>query len=240
MPFPADGVDVLNGMTERAKSARRDDYEPPRGPGGAIVGLGRPVRYCFSPSCSLSSGQRVPHHNSPPATENTDTATHPQSEEKEIMVRHSGARRIMLSLVCIIALAVTQLATAPPTAAAVTQPATAPLTTAAITDCGFATCSLYLSKSQTKSVANYLLRNQNAGTATMATAAAAACAATGIGALAAILCGGAGAIYGGRLIDQFVHASNTNGCIRIRYYDPPGLAPPAVLGVYSDHSKYCR
>ncbi len=42
MPFPADGVDVLNGMTERAKSARRDDYEPPRGPGGGGSGLGTP------------------------------------------------------------------------------------------------------------------------------------------------------------------------------------------------------
>ncbi len=147
----------------------------------------------------------------------------------------SGARKMVLSLLCIVALAATQLATAPPTAAAPTQPTAAPLTAAATNECGYVTCSLYFSRNETKAIDRYLQRNQAAGTAGIATAAAAACAATGIGAVVAALCAGAGAIYGGRLVDQVHHAATTNGCLRIRY-----TRGGAVVGLYSDHSKYCR
>lgn len=100
-------------------------------------------------------------------------------------------------------------------------------------DCGWVTCSYYLSRAVTKKIANKLGRYQNASTATIAAIAGAACApATPV---AAAICAGAGAIYGGFMIDQFMSAKRKNKCIRYRV-----LRGGSLGGIYVDASGFCK
>ncbi|MEV6300797.1 hypothetical protein AB0M02_15415 [Actinoplanes sp. NPDC051861] len=107
-------------------------------------------------------------------------------------------------------------------------------------NCGWVTCSAYVSRSATKSIAGRLQRYQNASSGAIGVAAGAACAATGIGGVVAGVCGAVGIIYGGFAVDQFVHAANTNACVRFRYVrtpHPPYYSAPLI---YVDRSKYCH
>lgn len=100
-------------------------------------------------------------------------------------------------------------------------------------DCGWITRSYYLSRAVTKKIADKLARYQNASTATIAAIAGAACApATSV---AAAICAGAGAIYGGFMVDQFLAAKRQNKCIRYRV-----LRGGSLGGIYVDGSGFCK
>ncbi len=108
-------------------------------------------------------------------------------------------------------------------------------------DCGFVTCSAYLSRSATRSIGHFLSRYQTSSATAIAGAALTACASTGAGAVVAAICGAVGATYGSFLIDQFLEASKKNRCIRFRYGRlpvPPGFTGPLLI--YVDNSKYCK
>lgn len=107
-------------------------------------------------------------------------------------------------------------------------------------NCGFATCSAYLSRSATRAIDSRIARYQGASAGVIATAAGAACAASGVGTMATALCVGAGATFGGFVIDQFNYAAATNACIRLRYV-PTGPPTWAIFaGLYVDRSGYCH
>ncbi|MDQ3231154.1 MAG: hypothetical protein M3Q07_04975, partial [Pseudobdellovibrionaceae bacterium] len=101
-------------------------------------------------------------------------------------------------------------------------------------NCGIATCSIYLTRNSTKELCERLCQYSNASTAAIATAAAAACAP--IGGVGAIVCGGAGAVSGGFLIDKLQQAAGKNQCLRVRFV--PGVN--TVTGLYSDDSEHCK
>jgi hypothetical protein len=99
--------------------------------------------------------------------------------------------------------------------------------------CGIVTCSLYIGKAQTRSIANYVGRYANATQGAIAAAFLAAC--SPLGPYAAV-CAAAGVIYGGFAVDQFVYARSQNKCIRLRYLVAP---PGGLVGIYVDGSGYC-
>ena len=105
-------------------------------------------------------------------------------------------------------------------------------------DCGWVTCSVYLSRSTTRSIADVVGRYPNASMGTIAFALALACAP--IGGIGAVVCAGAAGVYGGFAIDQFIEARRLNRCIRVRYTEQIGVAPPVITGIYVDSSKFCE
>ena len=110
-------------------------------------------------------------------------------------------------------------------------------------NCGWVTCSVYLTRSETANLWGRLGQYQNSSTAAIAGAAAAACAivfsGTGPGAgVAAAVCGPAGALYGAFFIDKLGQAANSGNCLRIRYTSVGPL--PVVSGLYNDNSQYCK
>lgn len=119
---------------------------------------------------------------------------------------------------------------------------TAPLTVTAtgnqaiplsVTNCGWVSCSFYLSRAQTKSL-NYNIAVAGGFYAGAGAFCAAAALISGIGAVfVGIGCAALWAIYGGFLWNALTHAAADNGCLRIRY---------GVLGFafYDDHSGYCH
>jgi len=103
-----------------------------------------------------------------------------------------------------------------------------------ITDCGIATCSLYIGRARTASIATYVQRYANASTAAIATAFGAAC--FPLGGYPALVCAGVAAVWGGFAIDQFVYAKSQKKCIRLRYVP---LTVPSLVGIYVDGSGFC-
>lgn len=113
--------------------------------------------------------------------------------------------------------------------------------------CGHVSCSFYLNRRATRSVADAVGRYENTTTAAFGSIFAAACAATGAGAVAVTLCAGAGATAGSLAVDQFVAAGDRGQCMRMYYYYIPDpfnagdpflpVSPPSLT---PDDSGYCR
>lgn len=102
-------------------------------------------------------------------------------------------------------------------------------------NCGIVTCSAYLTRNTTKEICERLCEYSNASNAAIATAAAAAC--LPLGGVGAVVCAGAGALFGGFFIDKLNQATDAGQCLRIRYTNS---SPPVVTGLYVDRSGYCK
>ncbi len=103
----------------------------------------------------------------------------------------------------------------------------------AIRNCGWLTCSLYLSKKQTKWLKNNISAAGGiwAGAATICGAASLI---SGIGAIiVGITCSAFWAIYGGFLWNAVKRAAKKKQCLRVRH-------AYATFGFYSDSSRYCK
>lgn len=101
-----------------------------------------------------------------------------------------------------------------------------------VNHCGIATCSFYIGRAQTASIANSVARYANLSQIAIAGAFTAAC--SPLGPYAAV-CALAGAAFGAFAVDQFTYARSQNKCIRLRY-TRSGL----LVGIYVDGSGYCR
>jgi hypothetical protein len=102
-----------------------------------------------------------------------------------------------------------------------------------VVDCGIVTCSVYLSRAQTRS-ANNNINALGGGIAGLAAACGAISLMGGPAApVIAVACGVEIAVMGGFLLNAISNAARTNGCLRIRY----GALPTAF---YNDHSSFCR
>lgn len=100
-----------------------------------------------------------------------------------------------------------------------------------LTSCGWVTCSLYLSRAQTRWL-NYNIALAGGGVTglgafcgLMALVSNVAAVFVGVGCVAVV------AVYGGFIVNAITHAAADNGCFRIRY---PALA------FYDDHSSFCH
>lgn len=102
-------------------------------------------------------------------------------------------------------------------------------------DCGWVTCSAYISRSATHAIGDRLSRYAGAIGGVFGVA----CIATGVGSVAAAACTAIGATYGSFAVDQFVYARNTNQCIRLRYSRLGNGFPNGPYAIYVDNSKYC-
>ena len=98
-------------------------------------------------------------------------------------------------------------------------------------DCGWVTCSVYLSRAQTRWL-NYNIALAGGGIAglvafcgLMALVSNVAAVFVGVGCAAIV------AIYGGFIINAITHAAADNGCFRIRY---------PTWAFYDDHSVFCH
>jgi hypothetical protein len=98
-------------------------------------------------------------------------------------------------------------------------------------DCGWVTCSLYLSRSQTRWL-NYNIAVAGGGFAGLGAFCGLMALISNVGAVfVGVGCAAAVAIYGGFILNAITHAAADNGCFRVRY---PGLA------FYDDHSSFCH
>lgn len=110
--------------------------------------------------------------------------------------------------------------------------ATAKLRSNLEANCGYITCSVYLSQRQTRT-ANYDISLYGGGIAGLA----AACGIIGAMSGPAVpyvvaACGVTIAVEGALFLNAVTHAASDNGCLRIRY----GALP---TWFYDDHSQYC-
>jgi hypothetical protein len=102
--------------------------------------------------------------------------------------------------------------------------------------CGFTSCSVYLSRSDT-SWLNWNIYLAGGGLTGLAASCGLFALASGPGAVAvAVACAGGIAVYGGAMLNAIYHAASDNGCLRVRYY--PNL--PGVFAFYDDHSRHCH
>ena len=105
-----------------------------------------------------------------------------------------------------------------------------------VVNCGIVTCSVYLSRSQTRA-ANYDIALYGGGLAALAAACSPIAAMTGPAAgFVEFACLADIAIEGAFLYTAITHAAGDNGCLRIRYSAAGGLA----AAFYDDHSTYCH
>jgi hypothetical protein len=156
------------------------------------------------------------------------------SEFSDVQWRPTSAtRRLFLSVVLCLGLTLTGALIGRSTAQA--APGMPP---GVSTKCGVVTCSAYLSRGTTRSIANKLARYQNASNAAIASAAGAAF--FPAGGFPALACAAAGAIYGGFAVDQFLRARDTNACIRLRYLRQVTPTTPKGVAIYVDRSNNCK
>jgi hypothetical protein len=102
-----------------------------------------------------------------------------------------------------------------------------------VRNCGVATCSVYLSRAQTRSM-NTNIYAYGGGIAGLAASCGLLATFTGPAApYVVVACAAEISIYGGFLLNAVSRAAGDNGCLRIRY----GALP---LAFYDDHSSYCR
>jgi len=114
------------------------------------------------------------------------------------------------------------------------DPTTNATTPYGVYTCDWISCSHYLKRSVTRTIADKVARYQNASTATIAGAFAVACAP--LGGVGAAVCGAVGGIYGGYAIDQFLAARSRNACIRLRQI----LVGPPIIYIYVDNGANCK
>ena len=102
-----------------------------------------------------------------------------------------------------------------------------------VTDCGWVSCSLYLSRAQTRWL-NYNIALAGGALASGAAFCGLAALISGLAAVfVGIGCAVFWAVYGAFLWNAVTHAAGDNGCLRIRY---------GALGFafYDDHSGFCH
>ena len=104
-----------------------------------------------------------------------------------------------------------------------------------VVNCGIVTCSVYLSRSQTRA-ANYNISLYGGGIAALAIACTLIAVMAGPAALfVEFACVAGMAVEGTFLLSAIAHAAGENGCLRIRYSAAGGLA----AAFYDDHSTFC-
>lgn len=102
-----------------------------------------------------------------------------------------------------------------------------------VTNCGIITCSLYLSRAETRQ-ANYDILAWGGGIGGLAAACGALAVITGpAGVVVGAPCGALILVEGGFLLNAISHAAGDGGCLRVRW----GALPTAY---YDDHSSYCH
>lgn len=102
-----------------------------------------------------------------------------------------------------------------------------------VVDCGIITCSLYLSRAQTRQMNTNILA-YGGGIAGLAASCGLFGLLTGPAApIVVVACGVEIGVLGGFLLNAISRAAGDNGCLRIRY----GALPTAF---YDDHSSYCH
>jgi|GEM_PF-6905189 len=102
-----------------------------------------------------------------------------------------------------------------------------------VVDCGWVTCSVYLSRNQTQSVNTNIIA-YGGGLAGLAASCGLISILTGPAApFVAVACGVEISVLGGFLLNAVSRAAGDNGCLRIRY----GALPTAF---YDDHSSRCH
>ena len=111
-------------------------------------------------------------------------------------------------------------------------------------NCGWVTCSVYLSRDLTKLLRQKLDPVKNNGPKALTEAAALACgvAALPSGALgtaaASSFCAAAAAIYGESFVNTLITAESKNQCVRLRTLGPGPST--SIVGMYNDNNgKYC-
>jgi hypothetical protein len=101
-----------------------------------------------------------------------------------------------------------------------------------VINCGIITCSVYLSRAQTKSLQN----NVNAyggGLVGLAASCGLFALMTGPAAVyVTVACAALIGVYGGFMLNALSHAASSHYCLRVRY--------PIPLAFYSDNSGYCH
>ncbi len=108
------------------------------------------------------------------------------------------------------------------------QPGMSPST---VYDCGWVTCSVYLSRSQTRWL-NYNIALAGGGLAGLGAFCGLMALVSNVAAIfVGVGCAVVVAIYGAFIINAITHAAGDNGCFRIRY---PAWA------FYDDHSGFCH
>jgi hypothetical protein len=100
--------------------------------------------------------------------------------------------------------------------------------------CAWFQCSVYLSRSATRTLGRILKASSGAAGFVIAKAAAGACSGLSSG-TAVVVCVAAGELVGQLLIDALIKATNQGGCLRIRF-GPPRL----VTAVSTSNSRSCR
>ncbi|MEV6557534.1 hypothetical protein AB0M22_17580 [Nocardia sp. NPDC051756] len=106
-----------------------------------------------------------------------------------------------------------------------------------VTDCGYVTCSYYLTRSQVR----WLYKNINASLGAGIGISAAICGAMAvIGGPLAIACVAYVAIWGGRLMDAVNQAKERNACVRIRTVANDNFETLVITGIYVDNSGFCH
>ena len=107
-------------------------------------------------------------------------------------------------------------------------------------NCGYVTCSLYLSMDLVRYIQRKIDRFPGT-TAALVTAAAGmfgtACGMAGGGPWAVVVCASVVGTFGLFALDQIAEASRRYACIRVRYVK--GTKLPATTGIYVDRSDYC-
>jgi hypothetical protein len=111
-----------------------------------------------------------------------------------------------------------------------------PTTAKTVINCGWVTCSLYLSRAQTRQLnTNIILAG--GGFAGLATSCGLFALMSGPAAvITTVACGVEITVYGAFMLNAVSRAAGNNGCLRVRYV--PGPTPTLVF--YDDHSGYCH
>lgn len=100
-----------------------------------------------------------------------------------------------------------------------------------VVNCGIVTCSLYLSRAQTRQLNTNIIA-AGGGIAGLAASCGLFSLMSGPAApIVAVACGVSISVYGGFMLNAVSRAAGDNGCLRVRY---PALA------FYDDHSSYCH
>ncbi len=105
-------------------------------------------------------------------------------------------------------------------------------------NCGYISCTLYVSKNNTAEIDSKIARYANTSVAAITGAFALAC--LPLDPIASVVCGVGGAVYGSYAIDQFNYAATHDECVAIKFYGWPVPVPTVVpAAIYPDNSQYC-
>lgn len=112
-----------------------------------------------------------------------------------------------------------------------------PTTAKTLINCGYVTCSLYLSRAQTQQLNTNINLVGNGGIGGLAASCGLFALMSGpASVVVTVACGIDILTYGAFLLNAISRAAGNNGCLRVRYV--PG--PVSTLAFYDDHSGYCH